>query len=40
VPDVTGTPVAGISAVAADGNNDIGFADVSDFIHYACVVPS
>jgi hypothetical protein len=40
VPDVTGTPVAGISAEAADGNNDIGFADVSDFIHYACVVPS
>jgi hypothetical protein len=39
MPTVDGTPIAGITAIAAPGADDIWFADVNDFIHYTCPPP-
>jgi hypothetical protein len=36
MPTLNGAPFTAITAIAASASNDIWFADVTDFVHYAC----
>jgi hypothetical protein len=36
MPILSGAPFTAINAITASASNDIGFADVTDFVHYAC----